>query len=181
MSELEQRFGAILDDCNANGIEGRDFKALVTGLWFSPAVRILLSHRFQKRLKQEGGAFRIGLARILWARSVSKWGCDIGNQAEIDPGVTIPHTVGVVIGNFVKIEKGCKIFQGVTLGDSHGQTPGRPTIKEGATLYARSTILGDITVGKKAVIGAHSLVMENVPDKAVVRADQKKSKKKKAA
>lgn len=140
------KFDAIIEDCNANGINGRSWKTLFQGLWFSPAVRILLSHRIQYRLKQKGGAWRTGLARFLYLRSLNKWGCDIGNQAEISPGLHMPHPVGIVIGNFVKIEKDCAIYQGVTLGDALGKSPGRPTIRQGSTVYAHAIVLGDIEV-----------------------------------
>ena len=166
---IEKKFSAILDDANANGIPGRDLKTLVQGVWFSPAVRVLLSHRIQRRLKEKGGAWRTALARMLWMRSLNKWGCDIGNQAEIAPGVYMPHTVGIVIGNFVKIEKGCTIYQHVTLGANKESDLGRPVIRRGAAIYAGASVLGGVEVGQNAVIGAHALVLDNVPSGAVVR------------
>lgn len=154
---MDCKHSAILDDCNANGIGGRSWKTLVQGLWFSPAVRILLSHRVQYRLRAKGGAWRIALARMLYLRSISKWGCDIGNRAEIAPGVQLPHPVGVVIGNFVRVETGCSIHQNVTLGDSNGKNPGRPTIREGTIIYAHAIVLGNVDVN--GVVGAQELVM----------------------
>ncbi len=151
------KYSNILDDCNANGIDGRSWQTVVTGLWFSPAVRILLSHRIQRRLKEKGGAFRVALARMLWMRTVNKWGCDIGNQAEIAPGLHLPHPVGVVIGNFTVVEAGCAIYQNVTLGDCLGKNPGRPTVRAGSIIYAHAVVLGPVEI--KGVVRAQELVM----------------------
>lgn len=160
-----RKYSAILDDCNANGIEGRSWSTLLKGLWFSPAVRLLLSHRIQYRLKKKGGTWRIALARMLWMRTLGKWGCDIGNQAEIEPGLHLPHPAGVVIGNFVKIEKGCAIYQNVTLGDSLGKNPGRPIIREGSTIYAHALVLGDIEIGPGGIVRAQQMVLpDRIPE-----------------
>lgn len=56
----------------------------------------------------------------------------------------MPHPLGIVIGNFVKVERGCKIYQHVTLGDRLGKKPGRPTLKAGSVVYAHGLVLGDV-------------------------------------
>jgi serine O-acetyltransferase len=61
------------------------------------------------------------------------------------------------------------IYQGVTLG-GRGNDSGKrhPTILEGATIYASSTILGNILIGKNSIIAAGSLVLKNVQDNETV-------------
>lgn len=161
----EKYFSAILDDCRANGLGSeRTILRAMIGLWFSPAVRILLSHRIQYRLRKKGGSFRIALARFLWMRTLNKWGCDIGNQAEISPGVCLPHPNGVVIANFSTIEKGVTIFQGVTIGARRRGRSGRPTIKKGSTIYAKASVLGEVSIGPDVVVSAHAVIMDDVKE-----------------
>ena len=60
-------------------------------------------------------------------------------------------------------------MKGVTLGGRGNEVGKRhPNIKSGATIYASSTILGNITVGNKAVIAAGSLVLKDVKNETTV-------------
>ena len=43
-----------------------------------------------------------------------------------------------------------------------------PNIKKGATIFASSTILGDITIGEKAIVAAGSLVLKDVKKETTV-------------
>ena len=57
------------------------------------------------------------------------------------------------------------IYQGVTLGGvslTHGKR--HPTIRKGAVLGAGAKVLGNITIGEYAKIGANSVVVKEVPD-----------------
>ena len=90
---------------------------------------------------------------------------DIHPAANIAGGVMIDHATGVVIGETSKISSKVSIFQGVTLGGKGTETGKRhPDILEGATIYASSTILGNIKVGKNAIVAAGSLVLKDVKD-----------------
>jgi len=84
---------------------------------------------------------------------------DIGNRVFID------HGIGVVIGETTIIEDDVTIYQGVTLGGvslTHGKR--HPTIKKGAVIGAGAKVLGNITIGESAKIGANSVVVKEVPD-----------------
>lgn len=132
-------------------------------------VRALHSHRianffYRIRLKL--------LARIISDFSRITTGIEIHPAAKISPSVFIDHGAGVVIGETAIVEEGVVIYQGVTLGGKGGRTmqgeKRHPTIKSGAVIYAGAKILGDITVGKNAVVGAGSVVLQDVPDNATV-------------
>jgi len=106
---------------------------------------------------------RFGLALFFQSRSSEVFGIDIHPAAEIAGGIMIDHATGVVIGETCSIQKNVYIFQGVTLGGKGNQEGKRhPDILEGASIYASSTILGDITIGENAVVAAGSLVLKNV-------------------
>ena len=64
---------------------------------------------------------------------------------------------------FNEIESEVSIYQGVTLGGKGFESGKRhPNIKKGASIFAASTVLGDITVGENAIIAAGSLVLNDV-------------------
>jgi len=109
------------------------------------------------------------MALFLQNRASEVFGVDIHPAATIAGGVMIDHATGVVIGETSDIEKGVSIFQGVTLGGKGFESGKRhPNIKQGATVFAASTVLGNITVGKNSIVAAGSLVLHNVDDNKTV-------------
>jgi serine O-acetyltransferase len=109
------------------------------------------------------------MALFFQNRSSEIFGIDIHPAAKIAGGVMMDHATGIVIGETAVIESDVSIFQGVTLGGRGNEVGKRhPNIKSGATIYASSTILGNITVGNKAVIAAGSLVLKDVKNETTV-------------
>ena len=96
-------------------------------------------------------------------------GVDIHPAAEIKGGVMIDHATGVVIGETSKIDENVSIYQGVTLGGKGFEIGDRhPKIKSGVSIFASSTVLGNITIGKNAKVAAGSLVLKNVEAETTV-------------
>lgn len=89
---------------------------------------------------------------------------------EIHPGATIGHRVfidhgmGVVIGETAVVGDDVVIFHGVTLGGT-GKDQGQrhPTIGQGVLLSAHVQVLGPITIGEYAKIGASAVVLTDIP------------------
>lgn len=109
------------------------------------------------------------MALFFQNRASEVFGVDIHPAADIKGGVMIDHATGVVIGETSKIDKNVSIYQGVTLGGKgfeHGDR--HPKIKSGASIFASSTILGNITIGKNAKVAAGSLVLKDVEDETTV-------------
>jgi serine O-acetyltransferase len=108
----------------------------------------------------------------------SRTGIDIHPGAKIGKRFFVDHGTGVVIGETAVIGNNVKMYQGVTLGavsfpkDEHGQLirgqKRHPTLEEDVTVYAEATLLGDITIGKGAIIGGNVWIRESVPAGAVV-------------
>ena len=91
--------------------------------------------------------------------------CDISPLAVIEKDVSFMHPTGVVIGDGVIVRSGTKIWQQVTLG-SHGKKGEDmcyPTIGNNVRIYAKASIIGGVLIGESAIIGAHSLVLCDVP------------------
>lgn len=104
------------------------------------------------------------LARMIMGVNQIFTNIDIHPAAVIGRRVFIDHGIGVVIGETAIIEDDVIIYQGVTLGGVslvHGKR--HPTIKRGVVIGAGAKVLGNITVGEYAKIGANSVVVKEVP------------------
>lgn len=96
-------------------------------------------------------------------------GIEIHPAARIAGGVCIDHGVGLVIGETAEVGAGCLLYQGVTLGGT-GKEKGKrhPTLGRGVVVGAGAKVLGAITIGDYAKIGANSVVLIPVPANAIV-------------
>jgi serine O-acetyltransferase len=113
------------------------------------------------------------IPRIMTEFAHSKTGIDIHPGAKIGKNFFIDHGTGVVIGETTVIGDNVKIYQGATLGalsfpkDERGKIikggKRHPTIEDNVTIYAEATILGDVVIGKNAVIGGNVWIKESVP------------------
>lgn len=92
---------------------------------------------------------------------------EIPISGDIGGGLKLPHPNGVVIHPRSKVGPNCVIFQQVTLGTS-GAGSGAPVIGGGVDIGAGARILGPIHIGNHAVIGANAVVLEDVPEGAIV-------------
>lgn len=105
--------------------------------------------------------FLANIARILT-------GIEIHPEAKIGKRFFIDHGTGVVIGQTAIIGDDVTIYHGVTLGGfaRKGQTEGKrhPTLADGSMVGAGAQVLGNITVGKDAKVGANSVLTIDVPE-----------------
>lgn len=96
-------------------------------------------------------------------------GVEIHPAARIGEGFFIDHGSGVVIGETTEIGDNVTLYQGVTLGGTGKECGKRhPTLADGVTVGAGASVLGSITVGENAKIGAGSVVIQNVPPNSTV-------------
>jgi len=113
------------------------------------------------------------IPRIMTECAHTQTGIDIHPGARIGKNFFIDHGTGVVIGETSIIGDNVKIYQGTTLGalsfpkDERGRIikggQRHPTIEDNVTIYAEATILGDVTIGKGAIIGGNVWIKESVP------------------
>jgi serine O-acetyltransferase len=123
-------------------------------------------HRFAHTLHRAGVPLLPHL--IAWfSRFVT--GIEIHPDAQIGEGLFIDHGMGVVIGETALIGDDCSLTHGVTLGGTSNRREKRhPTLGNGVTVGAGAKLIGAITVGDHARIGAGSVVVTNVPAYATV-------------
>jgi serine O-acetyltransferase len=92
--------------------------------------------------------------------------------ARIGPGLHVPHPQGVVCGA-ITAGANLSIRQHVTLGLSDMKLPYRdpanfPTLGDDVQIAPGTAILGPVRIGDRAVIGAHSVVLGDIPTGGVV-------------
>ncbi|WP_074388642.1 colanic acid biosynthesis acetyltransferase WcaB [Buttiauxella noackiae] len=106
---------------------------------------------------------------ILLYRFVTEclFGYEIQAGASIGRRFTIHHGYAVVINKFVVAGDDFTIRHGVTIGN-RGKSNACPVIGNGVELGANVVIIGDITLGNNVIVGAGSVVLDSVPDNALV-------------
>jgi serine O-acetyltransferase len=131
-----------------------------------PGVQALLAHRLAHAL---WGSRVPLLPRTIAAIARSVTGVEIHPAAKIGGGLLIDHGMGVVIGETAQIGDDVTIYQGVTLGGTGFATGKRhPTVEDEVTIGAGARLLGPITVGHGAKIGANTVVIHDVPANSTV-------------
>ncbi len=133
----------------------------------------MIFHRLSHALWRRG--WRI-LAR--WISQIARilTGIEVHPAAVIGDDLFIDHGMGVVIGETSEIGNGVTLYHDVTLGgtapsiDSGNQrnTKRHPTLEDGVIVGSGAQILGPITVGRDARIGANAVVTKDVPSGATM-------------
>jgi len=96
-------------------------------------------------------------------------GISIGSTATIGRRLSIEHHGCIVIHGNSVIGDDCLIRHGVTLGNTGFEDPfGAPTLGNRVQIGAGAKLLGRITVGDGAIIGANAVVIRDVPENAAV-------------
>ena len=109
------------------------------------------------------------IARLISQHAARITGIEIHPGATIGRRLVIDHGHGVVIGETTEIGDDVLIYQGVTLGGTGKDTGKRhPTIGNNVMITCGAKVLGDITVGDGAVIGANAVVVKDVEAGAVM-------------
>jgi serine O-acetyltransferase len=159
--ELRRNVAAARDrDPAARDVHGAE----IIASW--PGVHALLAHRVAHAL-DEAGVPVLPRAIAYVARSVT--GIEIHPCAQIGDGLFIDHGMGVVIGETAEIGVNVTIYQSVTLGGTGFATGKRhPTVEDNVTIGSGAKLLGPITIGHGAKIGAGAVVIHDIPPNSTV-------------
>jgi serine O-acetyltransferase len=131
-----------------------------------PGLHALWLHRLAHHTRAAGVPL---LPR--WISQINRLvtGIEIHPGATIGNGLFIDHGAGVVVGETTEIGDNVTLYQGVTLGVAGKETGKRhPTLGDNVVVGAGAKLLGSITVGSDAKIGAGSVVVQNVPTDSTV-------------
>jgi serine O-acetyltransferase len=131
-----------------------------------PGVHALLSHRVAHVL-HDAGVPMVPRTIAMATRAIT--GIEIHPAANVGEGLFIDHGNGVVIGETADIGENVTLYQGVTLGGTGFATGKRhPTVQDNVTIGSGAKLLGPITIGHGAKIGANSVVIHDVPPNSTV-------------
>ena len=112
---------------------------------------------------------RTDLALFIQSRNSEVFGVDIHPACVMGRGIMFDHATGIVVGETSVIEDNVSILQQVTLGGTGNEQGDRhPKIKSGVLVSTGAKVLGNITVGEGAKIGAGSVVLKDVPPHTTV-------------
>ena len=122
----------------------------------------------------------IGDDTLIWQYAVILKGATIGSNCNINCHTFIENDV--TIGNNVTVKSGIYLWNGISVGNDVFLGPNvtftndkyprskqypesfqRITIEDGASVGAGTIILGGVTIGKKAMVGAGSVVTKDIP------------------
>jgi serine O-acetyltransferase len=129
-------------------------------------VQALLAHRVAHALWEAEVPL---VPRTIAYTSRTVTGVEIHPAASIGSDFFIDHGSGVVIGETTEIGDRVTLYQGVTLGGT-GFARGKrhPTLQDDVTVGSGAKLLGPVTVGRNAKVGANTVVIEDVPDHTTV-------------
>ena len=129
-------------------------------------VQALLNHRVAHALHEAG--IPVAPHAVAYA-SRFLTGVEIHPAARIGRALFIDHGSGVVIGETAEIGDNVTLYQGVTLGGT-GFARGKrhPTVDDDVVVGSGAKLLGPISVGRGAKIGANSVVIHDVPANSTV-------------
>ncbi len=140
---------------------------VLKSLYADPSTTALFMYRLAKKCYDSN--YRV-LAKFLKKRLVIKYGLHVSLKAEIGIGLQFRHVNGVVIGEGVKIGKNCTIYQQVTFGGQNlgdAQLGNYPVVGDDVTIFAGAKILGNVSVGNNVIIGANSVVINDVDENCI--------------
>ena len=127
--------------------------------WHSQNEKIYKLYKKTKKYLIKG---RKELSLFYAYKIQKKYGCIISPKAQIGKNLKLPHPIGIVIGEGVKIGDNCIIYQNVTLGRKNKDIAEYPTIGNNVIIYCNSTLVGSIKIGNNAIIGCNSVILKSV-------------------
>ncbi|ATA89099.1 serine acetyltransferase [Capnocytophaga stomatis] len=95
------------------------------------------------------------------------YSCDLPVSLKLGKGVVLKHNgLGVVIHPDAIIGENTLIYQNVSIAGRNNR--GVPTIGKNVFIGCGACVLGGVTIGDNVSIGANSVVINDIPDNAVV-------------
>lgn len=134
------------------------------GFWAGATYRLgAFARTLPRGPVRMGARSATGLLALHW-RIIR--GVHIPPNAVIGPGLRLPHPQNIVIHPQTVLGEDCSVYQETTLG--RGSVPGLPTIGDRVMLFPGSRVLGGVSVGDDARLGANAVVTTNVGPRSLV-------------
>jgi serine O-acetyltransferase len=142
--------------------------------WTRPGFRALAVHRLGVwRMGVKPRLLRVPLSviyRMLYRFVRNHYGIELYYTVKVGRRVLIGHQGAIVIHPHAEIGDDCVLRQSITLGaSSHWRAYEAPKIGKGVHMGAGAMVLGNVTVGDGASIGANVVVTKDVPAHSKIR------------
>lgn len=138
--------------------------------FWDPSRKLIRSLRRYQATRARGGPINRLLSRY-WVLVHRFWTvvaqAEIPLNVDIGGGLIMTHPNGVVIHPKARIGPNCLIMQQVTVGQNRGGYQNLPVIGGNVDIGPGAKVLGGITIGNHAQIGANAVVLQDVPPWAV--------------
>lgn len=137
------------------------------GLWALAEYRF--SHWVWKRVQVPVVRQVLTLLGMVWHKLIEMTtGIDLPPATTVGRGLYIGHFGGIIISDAAVIGENCDISQGVTIGVAgRGERRGAPRVGDRVYIGPGAKIIGPITIGDDAAIGANAVVVKDLPSNAV--------------
>lgn len=133
----------------------------------SPKGRlVMLLFRFASWFRRTNKLTQIiGIPYLVFYRLSVEWilGIEIPPATRIGIGCAVHHGQGLVVNNRTIIGNYCLLRQGVTLGNRNREDKyGCPILEDHVIVGANALVLGRLSIGESAIVGAGSMVLKDV-------------------
>jgi serine O-acetyltransferase len=109
------------------------------------------------------------IARVMLRRYKFKHGISIPFRTQIGSGLYIGHFGGIVVTAGSVIGRNCNLYPGASLlAGGRGKNLEVPTIGDNTFVGPGAKVIGGVRIGNNVLIAANSVVVRDIPDKAVV-------------
>jgi serine O-acetyltransferase len=126
--------------------------------------RLLRFGEYYEGRRDPFGRFWFGLLRVRLRVMGERLGFEIP-RGVFGPGLSIAHHGTITVNGEAVVGRNCRIDTQTTIGDVRGEAP---RIGDNVYIGSGARILGDVTIGDEAAIGANAVVIEDVPDRVTV-------------
>ena len=135
----------------------------------TPGFKYTFFMRFCLYLKQKKLGFMLyPFFKLMLNHYMYKYGISIPYRTRIGSGFYIGHFGCIVVNESVTIGRNCNISHGVTIGVANrGGRAGSPSIGDNVYIAPGAKIIGRVSVGSDAAIGANCVVTRDVPESGV--------------
>ncbi|WP_249043207.1 serine O-acetyltransferase EpsC [Georgenia thermotolerans] len=132
-----------------------------------PGVHALWGHRLAHRMWHASPLLKLP-ARLLSQAMRAATGIEIHPGAVLGRRLFIDHGMGVVIGETAEVGEDVVMFHGTTLGGtSMSRGKRHPTVGDRVLIGAGAKVLGPVTIGPDAKVGANAVIVRDVPSGSV--------------
>ena len=108
-------------------------------------------------------------ANKIYGKGINGRLSDIHPEAIISNSVIFKHKgIGVIIARMVRIGENVTIYPHVTLGGDGSGSRLVPTIEDNVIVYTHAAVFGGVTIGHNSIIGAYTVVFDDIPPNSIV-------------